>query len=187
MSQHTVRKKPRKHHKFRFQLLHEWLTANYKPCKAADIGGGKGLLAFLLNQSGWDVTVIDPFDQILPHKFKDLDKGKRVKLTPDEMKSVKRITEPFQKEMAKDFDLLIGLHAHGSNMKIIEAAKEFNKSFLLLPCCVIDEPIEKVQGIDWLESLVEYGQKQGFDVKRVKLNFKGQDIAIYSDNTLWKK
>ncbi len=51
------------------------------------------------------------------------------------------ISEGLEKEMAKDFDLLIGLHAHGSNMKIIEAAAEYKKSFILMPCCVIDEPI----------------------------------------------
>src|SRR3954462_11360000 len=37
--------------KFRFQLFHEWLVAELAPCRVADIGGGKGLLAYLLRQS----------------------------------------------------------------------------------------------------------------------------------------
>src|SRR5512147_931217 len=40
--------------KFRFQLLHQWLVHQLEPCKAADIGGGKGLLGYLLQTSGWE-------------------------------------------------------------------------------------------------------------------------------------
>ncbi|HSX39166.1 MAG TPA: methyltransferase [Candidatus Saccharimonadales bacterium] len=179
MSQHTVRKKPRKPHQFRFQLLTEWLTATYQPCKIADIGGGKGLLAYLLSQNGFNTVVIDPVSQNLPHKFKDLKENKRVKLA--DLEAVKRISEPFQTEMAQDFDLLIGLHTHGSNMKIIDAAKKYDKDFVLLPCCVIDEPIVKRHNVDWLESLVEYAQLQGLYIKKVQLNFMGQNIALYTD------
>lgn len=166
-------------HRFRFQLLHEWLIANYAPCRAADVGGGKGLLAYFLNQSGWNVTVIDPISQVLPKTFKDLQKV-RTRLDAGGRNSVPRIDLPFEKVMAKDFDLLIGLHAHGSNLKIIDAAKVYHKKFVLLPCCVIDEPIEILPGIDWLESLVEYAQSKGFIVSRHNLSFAGQDMVIYS-------
>lgn len=173
------RKKPRKPKKFRSQILAQWLINTYKPCKAADIGGGKGLLAYLLNQVNWDVTVIDPEYQELPTKYTDLNK-QRVRI-PFEMK-VNRLTSIFEKEMARDFDLLIGLHVHGSCMKIIEAAKEYRKDFVLLPCCVIDEPIEKQPNINWRESLKDYAKSLGLDVKEAKLNFMGKDIALYTDN-----
>ena len=166
-------------HRFRFQLLHNWLINHYQLCKAADVGGGKGLLAYLLNQSGWNVTIIDPVTQILPRTFKDLHKT-RTTLTPDKRKDVKRIDKPFEIEMAKEFDLLVGLHAHGSNLKIIDACKEYNKEFVLLPCCVIGEPVETKPGINWLESLVDYAQNKGFEVGRTKLNFAGQDTIIFS-------
>ena len=68
--------------KFRFQLLHRWLTHNFAPCKAADIGGGKGLLAYLLSTNGWNATVIDPMAQGLPTKYKDLSTDTRVKIDP---------------------------------------------------------------------------------------------------------
>jgi hypothetical protein len=181
MSQNTIRKKPRRPHKFRFQLLSDWLLQNYAASKAADVGGGKGLLAYILNQNGWDVSVIDPFDQLLPHKFKDLERNKRIRLSQNEMKSIPRIAKPFEKEMAQDFDLLIGLHAHGSNMKIIQACQEYKKDFVLLPCCVIDEPIVKRPGVNWLESLIEYAQSKGLNVKKAELNFVGQSIIIYSN------
>lgn len=166
--------------KFRFQLLAQWLVENHKACRVADIGGGKGLLSYLLLQQGWDSTVIDPFYQLLPYKYKDLETGSRKILTIDQMSSIHRITEPFEIEMAKDFDLLIGLHAHGCNMKIIQAAKKYNIEFVLLPCCVVDEPIEKQSGINWLNSLVEYGESMGFTMKTAKINFAGQRTIIYS-------
>jgi hypothetical protein len=89
--------------------------------------------------------------------------------------------------MAKDFDLLIGLHAHGSNLQIIDACKKYGKDFLLLPCCVIDEPLIKRPDVDWMESLIDYAKGKGFEVKRDELNFKGQNVLIYSDKHLIKK
>lgn len=171
------KRKPRRPKKFRSQILAEWLTQTYTPCKAADVGGGKGLLAYLLNQSGWDVTVIDPEIQDLPRKYTDLNK-KKVTIPLDS--KIKRIDSKFEKEMAKEFDLLIGLHVHGSCMKIIEAAKEFNVNFAILPCCVIDEPIQKMPDIDWYNSLVEYAKSLGLDVKETKLGFMGKDRVIYT-------
>jgi len=169
----------RKLKRFRFQLLHRWLVEHVESCKVADIGGGKGLLAYLLVRDGWDAIVIDPHEQPLPKVFKGLD-GKRHKIKPDE--TVSSINKAFVGEMANDFDLLIGMHAHGSNMKIIDAATEYGKDFILLPCCVIDEPIVPLPDINWLDSLEEYAREKGHDVRRFELNFKGQNIGIYTRN-----
>ena len=167
----------RKLKRFRFQLLHRWITENYDPCRVADVGGGKGLLAYLLRESGFQAVVIDPHNQPLPRVYKDLE-GKRHKIAPEE--SVPRINKGFEKEMVKDFDLVIGLHTHGSNMNIIDVTAEYKKDFILLPCCVIDEPIIPQADINWLDSLEEYAIKQGHDVKRFELNFKGQNVGIYT-------
>lgn len=166
--------------KFRFQLFHEWIISHFSPCKVADVGGGKGLLTFLLNQSNFQSVVIDPYDQSLPKKFKDLNKQKH-KITDEQ--SVPRIDKNFEKEMAKDFDLLIGLHAHGSNMKIIEAAAEYKKDFILMPCCVIDEPITPKPNINWFDSLEEYANNLGLETERFELNFRGQNVGFYSKHT----
>ena len=166
--------------KFRFQLLHEYIISHFSPSKVADIGGGKGLLTYLLNQSGFKSVVIDPYEQSLPKKFKDL-KIQKHKISDGQ--SVPRIDRNFEKEMAKDFDLLIGLHAHGSNMKIIEAAAEYKKDLILMPCCVIDEPITPQPDINWLDSLEEYANKLGLKTKRFELNFRGQNIGFYTCNS----
>ena len=165
--------------KFRFQLLHEWIVRHYPPCRIADVGGGKGLLTFLLNGDGFKSVVIDPYKQSLPRKYKDLRQQKHK--IPDEL-SVPRINRNFDKQMAGYFDVLIGLHAHGSNMKIIEAAAEYRKDLILIPCCVIGEPIIPKPDINWLDSLEEYANELGITTKRFELNFRGQNIGFYSSS-----
>lgn len=77
--------------------------------------------------------------------------------------------------------MLVGLHAHGSNMKIIEAAAKYKKNFILMPCCVINEPIIQQANIDWFDSLEEYANKLGMKTKRFELNFRGQNKGFYID------
>lgn len=186
MSQNTIRKKPRKNKKYRFQLLYVWLTSKYLPTSALDVGGGKGLLTYLLNSDGWDCTVVDPVSDFRPIKYKQLDTNIKIKLTKKQQSNIPRIVSEFNESMVVNYNLIIGLHAHGCNIKILEACKKYNKDFLLLPCCVIDEPIDKKQNINWLESLVEYADNLGFNVKRDVLDFKGQNILIYTDSSLKK-
>lgn len=171
----------RKPKKFRSQILAKWIIENYRPCRVADIGGGKGLLSYLLNQNGFDSTVIDPEVQALPSKYTDLDK-KKVKITTESQ--VKRISERFTKDMARNFDLLVGLHVHGSCIYIIESAAEYQKDFVLLPCCVIDEPITKLPDINWRDSLFGLAESKRLNPQLVKLNFMGKDIAIYTKNNV---
>jgi hypothetical protein len=178
------RRTPRKPKKFRFQLLHEFIVQHYQPCTVADIGGGKGLLSHLLNQSGFSSTVIDPTHQTLPYKYKDLN---GLRHTGYDRTCVPHITEEFQDTHAQNFDLLIGLHTHGCNLQIIDSATKLGKDFILLPCCVIDEPIEIRPYIDWIESVDLYAKHAGADTQRASLNFKGQNILIYSKNTTLKK
>lgn len=172
-----MKKELRKVKKYRFQLLHAWIVEHFEPCRVADIGGGKGLLTFLLNQNGFQSVVIDPLNQPLPTKYKNLNKEK---FKISEKVSIPRIGAVFQKEMSKDFDLLVGLHSHGSNMKIIKATTEYKKDFILLPCCVIDEPIVLQPNINWFDSLEEYANKLGLKTEQFELNFRGQSKGFYS-------
>jgi hypothetical protein len=163
--------------KFRFQLLHEWIAGRFKPCRVADIGGGKGMLAFLLDASGFTTTVIDPDPQPLPPKYKDLE-GKR-HLIPATAR-IRRVTKSFAVPMAQHYDLLVGLHAHGSNMMILEAARRHGAGAILLPCCVIGEPIVVRPRVDWFESLVEHARGLGLKIERFELNFRGQNHGFYA-------
>jgi hypothetical protein len=166
----------RKMKKFRFQLLHRWLVEHFEPCRVADIGGGKGLFAYLMQQSGWTATVIDPIHQELPHKYKDIATGKRIKVPPTD--KVPHFNSPFDTRMGDQFDLLVGMHAHGSNAMIIDAAKKYGCGFVLFPCCVIDEPFYPIVGTTWLKCLAGYAQEKEQTIYPFRLNFKGQNIGM---------
>lgn len=164
--------------KFRFQLLHQWMQENIAPCRVADIGGGKGLLAHLLNGSGWEATVVDPVSQGLPTKYKDLGTDRQVRIA--ETESVNRRDSCFTGDMARDFDLLVAMHAHGCNIQLIDAAAEFGRGFIVLPCCIIDEPLYPPPGMHWLQCVTDYAKGRGFTIEPFRLNFKGQNIGLYA-------
>ncbi len=170
--------------KFRFQLLDQWLVNRFYPCRTADIGGGKGLISFLLAQHGWPVTVIDPVVQDLPPKYKDIQNGRRIKISPENR--VEYIQAKFEVEHAANFELLIGMHAHGCNAKIIDAAERFGCAFVIFPCCVIDEPFYPRLGVHWLESLADYAIRKGLSIDCFRLNFKGQNIGLFYSGRLKK-
>lgn len=172
-TQHGLRKMK----KFRFQLLHQWVLAHLDRCRVADVGGGKGLLTYLLCSSGWPATVIDPVHQDLPAKFKDVATNKQVHLAT--AGTVPRINQRFDPAMAQDFDLLIALHAHGCNIQLVDTAALFDRRFIILPCCIIDEPIYPPAGVHWLQCVVDYAIRLGFTVEPFRLNFKGQNIGLY--------
>lgn len=162
--------------KFRAQLLARWLVQNFEPCRALDVGGGKGLISYLLIRAGWQAVVVDPFDQPLPDKYKDIVANTRVKIPPTA--TIPRITAAFETEMGAHFDLLIGMHAHASNVKIIDAAEKFGCGFVLFPCCVIDEPFFPRLGVHWIEALADYALLKKLEMFPFRLNFKGQNIGI---------
>jgi len=164
--------------KFRFQLLHQWIATHIAPCRVADVGGGKGLLAYLLQESGWSATVIDPIKQGLPAKYKNLESNRQVRLL--EGARVPRLNCEFEPEMVEAFDLLVAMHAHGCNIQLIDAAAESGQEVILLPCCVIHEPIVPPPGVHWIQWLAEYVIGKGFAVEPFRLNFKGQNIGIYA-------
>ena len=163
--------------KFRFQLLHQWLIEHVAPCRVADVGGGKGLLAYLLQQSGWDATVIDPIRQALPVKYKDLAADRQVRIP--ETERVPRIDRAFEPGMARDFELLVAMHAHGCTIQLIDAAARHGRDAILLPCCIIHEPIVPPPGVHWLQCVVDHATRQGLRVEPFRLNFKGQNIGLH--------
>lgn len=183
-SNSKIHRKPRKNRKFRWGLLSKWLTTSFYPTSVADVGGGKGMLSYMLIKAGWQSTVIDPVDQPLLEKFTDLE-GKRIRI--QDLEKVPRINKPFAPELVKNMQLIVGMHAHGCNMEIMNLCKETNKDFVLIPCCVIDEPIEKRHGVNWQLSLIEYATKLGINPKTFKLNFKGKNIVIYTDRFLKRR
>jgi hypothetical protein len=124
--------------KFRFQLLAGWIAERFPPCTVADVGGGKGLLAWLLLEAGFRAEVIDPVDQPLPSRYRDLAGGRRVRLGTDAV--VPRRRTAFRPELGRRYDPLVALHAHGANLAVLETAAAAGSSCVVLPCCVVGQP-----------------------------------------------
>lgn len=165
-------------------MTSKFIIDNYKPCSVLDVSGGKGVLSYLLNQAGFDCTVVDPLYQTLPNKFRkdcyDKSKG-RYLLNSEEIKYLKYIKDIFRPEMVKDFDLIVGLHAHGCMYHILEQCKILDKSFILIPCCNVSEPIYKPKNINWnvfIKDIAESIFKE--NLKVVNLDFIGNNLTIYN-------
>jgi hypothetical protein len=163
--------------KFRFELLAAWVAGNFPPCRVADIGGGKGLLSYLLGKQGFECTVIDPAFQPLPARYREPVTGHRVKVPADA--SVRHLAVPFSPALGADFDLLVALHAHGVNQQILDSAQAYGTSCVVMPCCVIGEPAAPPPGQDWFSWLADYGRGLGLPVEYFCLNFSGQNVGFY--------
>jgi len=163
--------------KFRFELLAAWIAETFKPCKVADVGGGKGMLSYLLDQDGFESTVIDPVSQPLPAKYRDPATGRLSKMPAGAV--VRRIDRPYTPELGARYDLLVALHAHGVNQQIFDTVRQQGNSCVLLPCCVVGEPSAPPPGQNWFDWLAGYGRGLGLDVRYLHLNFSGQNVGAY--------
>jgi hypothetical protein len=162
--------------KFRFQLLAGWIAERFPPCRVADVGGGKGLLAWLLLEAGFQAEVVDPVDQPLPSRYRDLASGRRVRLGADAV--VPRRRTAFRPELGRRYDLLVALHAHGANLAVLETAAATGSSCVVLPCCVVDEPAAPPPGRNWFLWLADQARDLGLEPEPFALNFHGQSVGF---------
>jgi hypothetical protein len=161
---------------FRFQLLAGWIAERFPPCTVADVGGGKGLLAWLLNEAGFRAEVVDPVDQPLPSRYRDLASGRRVRLGGDQR--VPRRRTRFGPALGRRYDLLVALHAHGSNLAVLDTAAQAHNSCVVLPCCVVEEPSAPGPGQNWFLWLAEHARGLGLQPEFFSLNCSGQHVGF---------
>ncbi len=162
--------------KFRFQLLADWIAGRFPPCTVADVGGGKGLLTHLLGQTGFQAEVVDPVDQPLPSRYRDLATGRRVRLGGDVAVTRRRV--PFGPALGRRYDLLVALHAHGSNLAVLDTVAEAGNSCVVLPCCVVDEPAAPPPGQNWFRWLAGRAEALDLEPEYFALNFRGQHVGF---------
>jgi hypothetical protein len=162
--------------RFRFQLLSDWIAERFPRCTVADVGGGKGLLTYLLCEAGFRAEVVDPVDQPLPARYRDLRTGRRVRL--GERARVPRRRVPFGPELGRRYDLLVALHAHGSNLAVLDTVARAGTSCVVLPCCVVDEPAAPEPGQNWFMWLVGRARQLGLEPEFFALNFRGQHVGF---------
>ena len=73
--------------------------------------------------------------------------------------------------------------ADGDLKQSIMGAVMYGRSFVLIPCCIIDEPVYPPHGIRWQQCLLDYAIGRGRDTHAFQLNFSGQNIGFYSRGT----
>jgi hypothetical protein len=162
--------------RFRSQLLAGWIAERFPPCTVADVGGGKGLLTWLLNQAGFRAEVVDPVDQPLPSRYRDLASGRRVRLGDDDR--VPRRRARFGPALGRRYDLLVALHGHGSNLAVLETVAQAGNSCVVLPCCVVEEPAAPPPGQNWFLWLADHARGLGLEPEFFSLNFSGQHLGF---------
>jgi hypothetical protein len=162
--------------RFRSQLLAAWVAERFPPCAVADVGGGKGLLSWLLIEAGFRAEVVDPVDQPLPATYRDLRSGRRVRLGPEAAVPRRRVA--FGPGLGRRYDLLVALHAHGSNLAVLDTAASADSSCVVLPCCVVDEPAAPGPGQNWFLWLAERARDLGLEPEFFALNFAGQNLGF---------
>jgi hypothetical protein len=162
--------------RFRSQLLAAWIAERFPPCAVADVGGGKGLLTWLLVEAGFRAEVVDPVDQPLPATYRDLRSGRRVRLGPGAAVPRRRVA--FGPALGRRYDLLVALHAHGSNLAVLDTAAAAGSSCVVLPCCVVDEPAAPPPGQNWFRWLTGQARGLGLEPEPFALNFRGQSVGF---------
>lgn len=145
--------------KSRFKVFADFIARNYKPCKVADVAGGKGILSWELQKRGFEPTIIDP----------------RVRFNIQRFKAIRSL---FKEEYVQDFDLLIGMHPDGATEPIVKYANKYNKKFAVVPCCVM--PVDKNKKYDdnsWLKYLKYLA---GGNIKEAQLKMSGKNVVLFN-------
>jgi len=151
-------------HKFhgdpaRFEAVADLIEQTYgKSVKyIADVAGGQGMLARLLNKRGYEAEVIDPRGWTLV--------------------GVANRPEAYRADMADYYDLIVGLHPDEALHEVIDSAKV--RPVVVVPCCNFWDRERKLGKDELLEAITTHCQAQGMHIQRVELPFKGpKNIAL---------
>lgn len=131
----------------------------------ADIAGGKGYLNLALKEIGYNNVI--SFDKRSRHVHKN---------------KINFQYRLFNIDMAKDFDLLVGLHPDEATDLIIKAGSIYKKSFFIVPCCIMPNTVQfwdKYKFPVWIEHLKKYSIKLGYNnIQEIQLKFDGRNIAL---------
>ena len=153
----------------RFEILSDFIARNFNPCSVADVAGGTGMLSYHLTTKGFDCTVIDP-------RKSDLPKDYRTKARRQGIQIKRRRTE-FLHSMAKEFDLVVGLHPDQATENICIAG--LKKKCVIVPCCyywsgkkLTDSPN------DMADKICKFFDVKGLDYWRTCLPIQGKNLVI---------
>ena len=144
----------------RFEIIAEYIYQRFgNDIKyIADVAGGQGLLSRILNKKyNYQAEVIDP-------------RGYALKGVP--AKQIK-----YSSDMAKYYDLIIGLHPDEATRAVAESA--LYRPILLVPCCNEWDKTKKLGSHELVQAIVEYLNTKNIPNEIVPFEFKGpKNIGI---------
>ena len=173
----TVRQKPSPK-AFRFVQAYALIRQLHpEGATVLDVGGGQGILSYHLNQTpAFRAVVMDPEPRSLPPRFR-VPGQRKLAAVPDDAK-VPAFAAPYSHEIGREFDLLVGMHAHGANRQMVDTVAAHGNACLLFLCCVQGETPPPV-GEEWFRWLFRYAKDKGLDVRIAHLPFKGRNLGLY--------
>jgi len=146
----------------RFDVIAEFIYQRYgRNIKyIADVGGGQGLLSRILSKKyNYEAEVIDPRGYVL--------------------KGVGSRQSEYFSDMAKFYDLIVGLHPDGATREVVESAAQ--RPILLVPCCNEWDKTRKLGTRELVQAITEYMDSKGVDNEVISFDFKGpKNIGIVS-------
>lgn len=118
----------------------------------ADVAGGQGLLAKILNKKyNYEAEVIDPREY--------------------QLKGVANRQGEYSRDMADYYDLIIGLHPDEATREVVESAHK--KPVLVIPCCNFWDRSRKLGSKELVADICAYLDAQNIKYEMIKFNFKG--------------
>lgn len=150
----------------RFDLFAKLISKQFpnKNIRIADVAGGKGYLSLALKEQGYkNVEIFEP------------------KKRKEQVKKVKRTYRMFKEDLAKGFDLIVGMHPDEATDVIINAAGKNSIPFAVCPCCV-RPTVSSYWGQHsygaWMKHLEKFAKELGFNVTKLMLKMNGKNIVL---------
>lgn len=154
-------------HKFhgapeRFEVLADFIAKTYgrKIKYIADVAGGQGMLTRILRKKyNYEAEVVDP-------------RGFTLKGVPSNIND-------FNKDVALNYDLIVGLHPDQATRAVAEGACV--KPAILIPCCNFWDQTRKLGREALLEEISKYYDQNEVEYKRVTFDFNSsKNIGLVS-------
>ena len=146
----------------RFEIVADFVAETYGKSVdyIADVAGGQGLLARLLNKKyNYHAEVVDPRGHTLT--------------------GVAGRACPYTADMAGYYDLVIGLHPDEAVRPVVESA--LRRPMLVVPCCNHWDSSQKLGAKELVASICRWLEEQGVKYETVVFNFDGpKNVGIWT-------
>ena len=139
----------------RFDVTAAFIAKNFRPCRVADVAGGKGEMSTALRKYGFDCTVIDT------------------------RKGAGRCAK-FTLAMVTDYDLLVGLHPDGATETLAQAALS-GKPVVIVPCCQFWQGIDSHGATGMVDTIRRYWRKHKIDFWETQLKMNGKNVVLVAN------